>query len=104
MAFNEITKTAVKKGAKQPRDINMNLVNSQQARRVLDRIVGYKISPLLWSNIQSGLSAGRVQSVAVSLIVEREKHINSFKPEEYWNFGVEFDAGKPFIRAWKLHY
>lgn len=88
ITFNEITKTAVKKGAKQPRDINMNLVNSQQARRVLDRIVGYKISPLLWSNIQSGLSAGRVQSVTTRLVVDREEEIKNFVPVEYWLMGA----------------
>lgn len=88
ITFNEITKAAVKKGAKYPRDINMNLVNSQQARRVLDRIVGYKISPLLWTNIQSGLSAGRVQSVTTRLVVDREVEIRQFVPTEYWLMGA----------------
>lgn len=85
VTFNEITKTAVQKAIKEPRQIDVNLVNAQQARRVLDRIVGYKISPVLWKKVRKGLSAGRVQSVAVKLIVERENEIENFKPEEYWN-------------------
>jgi len=85
VTFNEITKTAVKDAIKKPRKINMNLTDAQQARRVLDRIVGYKISPVLWKKVQKGLSAGRVQSVAVRLIVEREEEIEKFIPEEYWN-------------------
>ena len=84
VSFNEITKTAVKAAIKAPRQIDMDLVNSQQARRILDRIVGYKISPFLWKNVRSGLSAGRVQSVATRIIVEREEEIRSFVPEEYW--------------------
>ena len=84
VTFNEITKTAVKSAIKEPRQIDMNLVNAQQARRILDRIVGYKISPFLWKNVRSGLSAGRVQSVATRMIVEREEEIREFVPVEYW--------------------
>ena len=84
VSFNEITKTAVKAAIKSPRTIDMNLVNAQQARRILDRIVGYKLSPFLWKNIRSGLSAGRVQSVATRMIVEREEEIRAFVPVEYW--------------------
>ena len=89
VTFNEITKTAVQKAIKEPRDIDINLVDAQQARRVLDRIVGYKISPILWKKVRRGLSAGRVQSVAVRLIVEREEEIEKFIPEEYWNIYVK---------------
>ncbi len=85
VTFNEITKTAVQEGVKNPRKINLNLVDAQQARRVLDRIVGYKMSPVLWKKVKRGLSAGRVQSVAVKLIVEREEEIEKFIPQEYWN-------------------
>ena len=85
VTFNEITKSAVQKAIKEPRDIDMNTVDAQQARRVLDRIVGYKISPLLWKKVKRGLSAGRVQSVAVKLIVDRENEIEKFIPQEYWN-------------------
>ncbi|MBQ9659266.1 MAG: type I DNA topoisomerase, partial [Clostridia bacterium] len=85
ITFNEITKTAVQKAIREPRDIDINLVDAQQARRVLDRIVGYKISPLLWKKVRKGLSAGRVQSLAVKLIVDREQEIEDFIPEEYWN-------------------
>ena len=84
VTFNEITKNAVKTAIKTPRNIDMDLVNSQQARRILDRIVGYKLSPFLWQNIKSGLSAGRVQSVAARMIVEREETIRNFVPQEYW--------------------
>ena len=84
VTFNEITKKAVKAGMKTPREIDMGLVNSQQARRILDRIVGYKLSPFLWKTIKSGLSAGRVQSVATRILVEREEEIRAFVPEEYW--------------------
>ena len=85
VTFNEITKSAVKKAIKEPRQIDLNLVDAQQARRVLDRIVGYKMSPVLWKKVRKGLSAGRVQSVAVKLIVDRETEIENFIPEEYWN-------------------
>ena len=89
VTFNEITKTAVQKAIKEPRDIDINLVDAQQARRVLDRIVGYKISPVLWKKVRRGLSAGRVQSVAVKLIVDREEEIEKFIPKEYWNIYAE---------------
>ena len=94
VTFNEITKGAVQKAIKNPRDIDVNLVDAQQARRVLDRIVGYKISPLLWKKVRRGLSAGRVQSVAVKLIVDREEEIENFKPEEYWNIYVDLKDEK----------
>ena len=85
VTFNEITKTAITNGVKHPRVIDKNLVDAQQARRIMDRIVGYKISPILWKKIKKGLSAGRVQSVATRLIVDREREINDFIPKEYWN-------------------
>ena len=84
ITFNEITKNAVKASLKQPRDLDMDLVDAQQARRVLDRMVGYRISPLLWAKVKRGLSAGRVQSVALRLVADRENEINAFIPEEYW--------------------
>lgn len=98
VTFNEITKTAIKTAIKEPRQIDMNLVNAQQARRILDRIVGYKISPLLWKSVKSGLSAGRVQSVATRIIVEREEEIRAFDPEEYWTVDAMLLStdGKPF--------
>lgn len=89
VTFNEITKTAVKAAVKTPRSIDMDLVNAQQARRVLDRIVGYKISPILWEKVKKGLSAGRVQSVATRLICDREDEIQSFVPKEYWSVEAE---------------
>ncbi|MBQ7225002.1 MAG: type I DNA topoisomerase [Clostridia bacterium] len=89
VTFNEITKSAVKEAIKHPRSIDMNLVNSQQARRILDRIVGYQISPFLWKTVKSGLSAGRVQSVATKIIVDREEEIKSFVPQEYWTITAE---------------
>lgn len=88
ITFNEITKNAVKESLKNAREINMNLVDAQQARRVLDRMVGYRISPLLWKKIKRGLSAGRVQSVALRIICDREEEINAFVPEEYWTLDV----------------
>ncbi len=100
ITFNEITKTAVKESLKNPRDIDLNLVDAQQTRRVLDRMVGYKISPLLWAKIKRGLSAGRVQSVALRIICDREEEINAFIPEEYWTLDAHFDvkgAKKPLI-------
>lgn len=92
ITFNEITKNAIKNSIKQPRDIDMDLVDAQQARRVLDRIVGYKISPLLWAKVKRGLSAGRVQSVALRIICDREEEINAFLPEEYWTLDANFDV------------
>ncbi len=94
VTFNEITKGAVKKAIQEPRNIDINLVDAQQARRVLDRIVGYKISPLLWKKVRRGLSAGRVQSVAVKLIVDREDEIEKFIPEEYWNIFADLEDEK----------
>ena len=88
ITFNEITKNAVKESLKNPREINQSLVDAQQARRVLDRMVGYRISPLLWAKIKRGLSAGRVQSVALRIICDREEEINAFIPEEYWTLDV----------------
>jgi DNA topoisomerase-1 len=90
ITFNEITKNAVKASIKQARDIDMNLVDSQQTRRILDRMVGYRISPLLWAKVKRGLSAGRVQSVALRIICDREDEINAFVPEEYWNLEAVF--------------
>ncbi len=92
ITFNEITKSGVKNGIKNPRKINKNLVDAQQARRVLDRLVGYKLSPFLWKNVRPGLSAGRVQSVAVQLIVEREEEIKNFKVKEYWTIEALFNG------------
>ena len=94
VTFNEITKEAVKNGISNPRKIDLNLTDAQQARRVLDRIVGYKISPVLWKKVKRGLSAGRVQSVAVKLIVEREEEIEAFIPEEYWNINLKVSDKK----------
>lgn len=88
ISFNEITKTAVKAAMKNSREIDLNLVNAQQARRVLDRLVGYQISPLLWAKVKRGLSAGRVQSVALRIVCDREEEINAFIPEEYWSLDV----------------
>ncbi|MBD7967208.1 type I DNA topoisomerase [Paenibacillus gallinarum] len=96
VVFNEITKQAVKDAFKTPRKINMDLVNAQQARRILDRLVGYKISPLLWKKVKKGLSAGRVQSVAVKIILDRENEIDDFIPEEYWSITAKLSAdGSP---------
>ncbi|MBO8440861.1 MAG: type I DNA topoisomerase [Firmicutes bacterium] len=99
VVFNEITKDAVKEAFKHPRSIDMNLVDAQQARRVLDRLVGYSISPVLWKKIKKGLSAGRVQSIALSLIIKREDEINHFKPEEYWTIENEFIKNKSKFKA-----
>ncbi len=98
ITFNEITKSVVKEAIKSPRDIDMDMVNSQQARRILDRLVGYQISPFLWKKIKNGLSAGRVQSVATRIIVEREEEIRAFVPEEYWHINalLQNDAGETF--------
>lgn len=94
VVFNEITKNAVKDAFKEPRSIDMNLVDAQQARRVLDRIVGYSISPILWAKVKKGLSAGRVQSVALKLVIDREREIKAFIPEEYWSLAAEFQKGR----------
>ncbi|MHA6258697.1 type I DNA topoisomerase [Sporosarcina sp. CAU 1771] len=94
VVFNEITKDAIKASFKNPRPINMDLVDSQQARRILDRLVGYNISPILWKKVKKGLSAGRVQSVALRLIIDRENEINAFEPEEYWSISARIQKGK----------
>ncbi|EJQ14494.1 DNA topoisomerase 1 [Bacillus cereus] len=99
VVFNEITKDAIKESFKHPRAINMDLVDAQQARRILDRLVGYNISPLLWKKVKKGLSAGRVQSVAVRLIIERETEIQNFEPEEFWTIKTEFVKGKDTFEA-----
>jgi DNA topoisomerase I len=105
VVFNQITQSAIREAFEHPRDIDMNMVNAQQARRILDRIVGYQVSPLLWKKVAGGLSAGRVQSVAVRLIVEREREIDAFMPEEYWRITAVFcpdeaTAGK-VAPAWR---
>ncbi|MGG4169770.1 type I DNA topoisomerase [Rossellomorea vietnamensis] len=99
VVFNEITKDAIKESFKHPRAINMDLVDAQQARRILDRLVGYNISPLLWKKVKKGLSAGRVQSVAVRLIIDRENEIKAFTPEEYWSIEAEFTKGNDTFQA-----
>lgn len=99
VVFNEITKEAVKDAFKTPRKLDKDLVDAQQARRVLDRIVGYKISPILWAKVKSGLSAGRVQSVALKIIIDREKEIRNFKPEEYWSIAANFKKDKKKFEA-----
>ena len=99
MEFNEITEKTVKNAIKEPRAVNMQLVNAQQARRLLDRLVGYKISPLLWVKIKKGLSAGRVQSVATRMVVDREQEIEQFEPEEYWYVDAQLRAGGKQLQA-----
>lgn len=99
VVFNEITKDAIKEAFKHPRAINKDLVNSQQARRILDRLVGYNISPILWKKVKKGLSAGRVQSVAVRLIIDREKEIGEFVPEEYWSITGIFEVNGETFEA-----
>ena len=99
VVFNEITKDAVKNAFVEPRAIDMDLVDAQQARRVLDRIVGYSISPLLWKKVKKGLSAGRVQSVALKLIIDRENEIKAFKPQEYWTIDGAFKKGNKKFQA-----
>ncbi|UBH11822.1 type I DNA topoisomerase [Macrococcus armenti] len=103
VVFNEITKDAVKESFKHPRKIEQNLVDAQQARRVLDRLVGYNISPVLWKKVKKGLSAGRVQSVALKLIIDREEEINAFKPEEYWTIDGLFEFKNKQFKAKFLH-
>lgn len=100
--FNEITKDAILSAIKNPTEVNQNLVNAQQARRILDRLVGYKISPLLWRKVKRGLSAGRVQSVALRIICDREREIRAFKPEEYWTIEADAKASKPPMFRLKL--
>ena len=99
IAFHEITKPAILKALDNPRNVDINLVHAQQARRVLDRLVGYKLSPVLWKKVQAGLSAGRVQSVAVRLIVEKEREIEAFKSEEYWKIDCDLNAAKGEFKA-----
>lgn len=99
VVFNEITKEAVKTAFKEPRTINLDLVNTQQARRILDRLVGYSISPILWRKVKKGLSAGRVQSVALKIIIDREKEIKEFIPEEYWTIDGNFQKGRKKFKA-----
>ena len=96
IVFNEITKTTIKDAIKHPRKIDLNLVDAQQARRVLDRLVGYQISPLLWRKVKKGLSAGRVQSAALKILCDREREIQDFDPKEYWTITAEFKKGKSF--------
>src|SRR5207248_10830717 len=93
--FNEITKNAIQKAFEKPLQVNLHLVDAQQARRILDRLVGYKISPLLWDKVRRGLSAGRVQTVALRLIVERERLILAFQTREYWTIDANLAAKKP---------
>src|SRR5216110_2014297 len=95
LMFNEITKKAILEAFKHPKNIDDKMVDAQRARRVLDRLVGYKISPLLWDKVRRGLSAGRVQSVALRLIVEREREIRAFQKKEYWNVDAQLAAKKP---------
>src|SRR3954466_9580579 len=100
--FNEITKRAIEKAFERPMQVNVNLVDAQQARRVLDRLVGYKISPLLWDKVRRGLSAGRVQTVALRLIVEREREVRAFVPKEYWTLDADLNAKKPPLLTARL--
>src|SRR5204862_3001783 len=102
VTFNEITPKAIRAAFEHPRAVNASLVDAQQARRVLDRIVGYKVSPLLWDKVRRGLSAGRVQTVALRLIVERKQLIRAFVPQEYWTIHAMLDAGNPPIFEAKL--
>src|SRR5690625_4112848 len=99
VVFNEITKDAIKESFKHPRTIDKDLVDAQQARRILDRLVGYNISPLLWKKVKKGLSAGRVQSVAVKMILDREKEIENFEPQEYWSVDGQFKKEKDTVEG-----
>jgi len=99
--FNEITKNAIQKAFEKPLQVNLHLVDAQQARRILDRLVGYKISPLLWDKVRRGLSAGRVQTVALRLIVDREREIRAFQKQEYWTVDVHLAAKKPPPPGWR---
>lgn len=99
VVFNEITKDAIKESFKNPRPIDMDLVDAQQARRILDRLVGYNISPILWKKVKKGLSAGRVQSVALRLVIDRENEIKRFEPEEYWSIEAQFEKAKKSFDA-----
>jgi DNA topoisomerase-1 len=99
IVFHEITKTAILEAIKNPRPLDLKLVDAQQARRVLDRLVGYELSPFLWRKVAKGLSAGRVQSVAVRLVVEREREIKAFTAEEYWSIEGNFSKGKESFLA-----
>ena len=100
VVFNEITKDAILESFKNPRPINMDLVDAQQARRILDRLVGYNISPILWKKVKKGLSAGRVQSIALRFIIDREEEIKNFVPEEYWSIEAIFEKGKKQFDAY----
>src|SRR5690349_19066628 len=100
--YNEITKKAIEKAFEKPGQVDVHLVDAQQARRVLDRLVGYKISPLLWDKVRRGLSAGRVQTVALRLIVEREREIRAFVPKEYWTIDADLNAKKPPVLTARL--
>src|SRR5207237_359448 len=102
VTFNEITPKAIRAAFEHPRGLDTNLVEAQQARRVLDRLVGYKISPLLWNKVRRGLSAGRVQTVALRLIVERERLIRAFEKKEYWTIDVDLAAKKPPLLTARL--
>ncbi len=104
VTFNEITKNAILEGIKKPRDIDENLVNAQQARRLLDRIVGYKLSPLLWKKVRYGLSAGRVQSVATRLVIDRENEIREFVPREFWTIDADFSRIAPNVGSFSAKF
>ena len=99
ISFNEITQNAIKASIKEPRKIDMNLVDAQQSRRILDRMVGYKISPLIWAKVKRGLSAGRVQSVALRIICDREEEISAFIPQEYWTIDAQLSHNKKKLTA-----
>ncbi len=102
ITFHEITEEAILHALKTPRTLDMNLINAQQARRIMDRLVGYQLSPFLWQKVRRGLSAGRVQSVAVRLLVDREREILAFTPEEYWSVEGTFSSHKETFEG-KLH-